>query len=852
MEKILIIDGNSILNRAFYGIRPLTTKSGMPTNALYGFVKILKKHLDGVKPDYAACAFDVKGPTFRHEMSQEYKANRTGMPEDLALQLPYAHKLARAMGFTVVEKQGYEGDDVIGTLAKKAEAEGVHAYILTGDRDSLQLLSDRVSVILTKTGEDVLYDPDLFYKEKGITPEQYVDVKALMGDSSDNIAGVAGIGEKTALKLIAAAGTLEKLYADLPAAGAKGATLTKLEAGRDSAFLSQKLARICTDVPGIDGVDFCATVGADKGTLRALFTELEFTAMIGQFALTDVKPSEPTMMLDEVGTEEIIAPAPSAEVKTVTPAELAEKTAEHSVVGIALENGVVTVSVYADGNVLSASGSAADFADVFAHRVICHDAKRMYSILEPAGISANVEFDTMLAAYLLDPGEGSYPIGKVAAHFAPDLPAGDNEVALCAKLYPVLESNLADEGMTSLLHDVEIPLAAVLCRMERYGILLDADGLRAFADELADVEKKVAVGIYERVGYQFNLNSPKQLGEILFEKMGLPHGKKTQRGYSTSAEELKKIAHIDPIVEEILFYREISKLRSTYGEALASQADRESRVHTTFNQCGTATGRLSSVEPNMQNIPVRGGLGKELRRYFLAPEGRVLIDADYSQIELRLLAAISGDETMIGAFESGADIHASTAAQVFHLPPDKVTPELRSRAKAVNFGIVYGIGKFSLSQDLGISLREAGEYIAGYLATYPKVAQYLSATVENAKRDGYTETMLGRRRRIPELSSRNKNLVAFGERVAKNSPIQGSAADVIKIAMIRVDEALRREVPDAKLILQVHDELIVEASEADAKKVADIVRDCMENAVDCAVRMKADVSVGKTWLDAKD
>ena len=843
MKKFLIADGNSILNRAFYGIRPLSTRSGLPTNALYGFVRMLKKHFDAVSPDYAACAFDMRAPTFRHKLSEKYKANRHGMPEELALQLPYAHRLAEAMGFAVVEKEGYEGDDLIGTLASRGAEVGIHAYILTGDRDSLQLLGENVSVILTKTKEDVLYDPARFSEEYGISPDQFVDVKALMGDSSDNIPGVAGIGEKTALKLIASAASLDRLYDDPAKSGASAGVCAKLEAGREDAFLSRTLAKICCEVPGFDSVEECKTSGIDSAALAKLFGELEFSAM---FPLFGISPSD-----GKAVPEENTASLHSPEPESVSPEELVSHAAEENCISVTEENGSVVLSLFADGEIYTARGDAASFAKLLGRGIICHDAKKLFSVFSPKGIKANVRFDTMLASYLLNPSEKNHSIGRAAAHFAPSLPSDSSEVWLVAQIWRILKDKLAEEGMLSLLTDMEIPLSRVLCDMERDGILLDTAGLHAFSDELGRAEALLVQEIYSRAGFEFNLNSPKQLGEVLFEKLGLPHGRKTKTGYSTDAETLEKLRPCDGIIDRILSYREISKLRSTYGDALCAQADENGRVHTQFNQCGTATGRLSSNDPNMQNIPVRGELGRELRRYFRAPEGRVLIDADYSQIELRLLAVISGDRAMCDAFNSGADIHASTAAQVFGLSPDEVTPELRGRAKAVNFGIVYGIGDYSLAQDLGISRREAGEYIAGYLASYPGVAGYLEKTVADAKRDGYTSTVFGRRRYIPELSSRNKNLVAFGERVAKNSPIQGSAADIIKIAMIDVHRRLEEEGLDARLILQVHDELIVEAAEKDCERAAELLRSSMENAYRGEVLLRADVSVGRTWLDAK-
>lgn len=847
-ENFLIIDANSILNRAFYGIKHLSTKSGLPTNALFGFAKTLKRLLDEYTPTYAACAFDVHAPTFRHEMSPAYKANRTGMPDELRLQLPYAHRLAEAMGFTVCEKPGYEGDDVIGTLADLGAASGLHSYIATGDKDSLQLLSPGVSVVLIKTGEDVLYTPERFTAEYGVTPAQYVDVKALMGDKSDNIPGVAGVGEKTAFKLIADNGSLDAIYADIAACGATKSVAAKLEAARDAAFLSRRLAEICRSVPGYDDVAPYRTGGFHDAGLCALFTELELFSLIPAFSLSGAKAQAASLTAQKKH-------APGE--RLVTPSELLGAAAAlgegaEAVVSAAQENGAVTLSLLTPDAILTATGEAAGFSPLFSRPVVCHDAKKLFKIFSPAGVEAKVAFDTMLAAYLLSPGDSKYPVGRVVGAFAPDLPADAPEVWLCGELRPILEKKLGEAGEgLALLTEMEIPLARVLCDMERDGVLLDADGVRRYSDSLLDAQNRIEQSVFDLSGEEFNLNSPKQLGEVLFGKLGLPHGRKTQNGYSTDADTLGKLRYAYPVADAVLRYREVAKLRSTYGEALAAQADENGRVHTTFNQCGTATGRLSSVDPNLQNIPVRSELGRELRRYFTAPQGKILVDADYSQIELRLLAALSGDENMIAAFASGADIHTSTAAQVFHVAPEEVTSQLRSRAKAVNFGIVYGIGDYSLSQDLGISRREAAQYIERYLATYPGVAKYLEDSVESAKRLGYTETMFGRRRPIPELASRNRNVVAFGERVARNSPIQGSAADVIKLAMISVHRRLAESGLDARLILQVHDELIVECAEDDASAVAALLKECMESAASTAVLLRADVAVGKTWYEAK-
>lgn len=835
MKNLLVVDGNSILNRAFYGIRALSTKDGIPTNAVYGFINILKKHIDSIEPEYMVCAFDLHAPTFRHKYFEGYKATRHPSPDDLIAQMPWAHKAALALGFHVIELEGYEADDIIGTAAATADAHGdVHTYILTGDRDSLQLITETTSVILVKTKEDVIYTPDKFISEYGVTPHEFIDVKALMGDSSDNIPGVKGIGEKTALKLIADHSSLENIYADVENLSVGKAAKEKIALGKDSAFMSRYLATIIKDVPLNMTLDDFLSHGHDAKALSELFLRLEFSALYKKFDFSaEGKETEEEKALGEY--------------EYVSCEQLPETLGK--VIFVSERSPEIFVS---DGNGrYKTELSDENKKRLLSSEVICHDVK---SFIKNTGCDVDCAFDTMLATYLISPGQSAYPIDKILFSYLKISAAeisGEDECTAVEALYPVLSEALEKESMSSLLHDIEIPLAKVLCAMETTGMKLDAAGLTAYGRELCEARDEICKSIYSAAGHEFNINSPKQLGQVLFEEMGLPALKKTKSGYSTNVEVLNALKGYSPIVSDILSYRQLAKLISTYADVLPGLTDESSRIHTSFNQTGTATGRLSSNDPNLQNIPVRGELGREIRRYFVADEGKVLIDADYSQIELRVLAEISGDENMKDAFKSGKDIHTSTAAQVFGVSELMVDPELRRRAKAVNFGIVYGIGAFSLSQDLGISRKQADEYIKSYLATYPKVDSYLKNTVRDASQCGYTTTYFGRRRHIAELSSSNKNVKAFGERVAMNSPIQGTAADIIKIAMINVSRALDDAGLDARLIMQVHDELIVEASEKDAELAAEILKREMENTVKTDVPMLAEVSVGKNWFEAK-
>ncbi|MBQ7475189.1 MAG: DNA polymerase I [Clostridia bacterium] len=840
MKKLIVIDGNSILNRSYYGIPGLSTSGGIPTGATYGFVSTLKRYLDRLTPTYRVCTFDTPEKTFRHKQYEGYKANRHGMPDDLAAQLPYAKRAAAALGFAVLECPGYEADDVIGTVCRAADERGdILSYIITGDRDSLQLISDRTSVWLQRNREDELFGKEHFREVYGLDPDRFVDVKALMGDSSDCIPGVPGIGEKTALKLISEAGSLDALYADSENGyfGSTPSVCRKLTEGKESAYMSRDLARICTSAPVGSDIDAAESGGIDGEALYSLLSELELRSLIEKFRLTGRESS--------AAGEEITA---EYEKITLTPAEAASLKLRGPV-SVSLRDG--ELSFFTEGALyVCPDADEAAAKNVFSSPVICHGYKSLLAAAAKLGAAPECAFDTMLASYLLDPGKSSYP-PDAAAEKAGVRPAADAAVTVFLASGP-LGDKLEKAGMTRLLSDVEIPLSSVLFSMETRGFHSDPEGIVKFASVLKTREDEMAAQIYSLAGHDFNINSPKQLGTVLFEEIGLRAGKKTKTGYSTDADTLLSLRFSHPIIGSILEYREIAKLRGTYGENLAALADENGLIHTTFNQCGTATGRLSSNDPNLQNIPVRGTLGRELRKYFDARgEDRILLDADYSQIELRLLAHLSGDERMIDGFRCGADIHAATASQVFGVPIGEVTAEMRRRAKAVNFGIVYGIGAYSLSQDLGITRKSAEEYINGYFAAYPQVEEYLRKTVSDAEENGYTVTMFGRRRNIPELSSSNKNVAAFGKRVAMNSPIQGSAADVIKIAMIGVERALAEAGLAAYLVMLVHDELIIDSALSCADEAAEILGREMRRAAELSVPLAADVSRGKTWYDAK-
>ncbi len=837
MKKMLVIDGNSILNRAYYGIRPLTNKNGLYTHAVYGMITIISRHIETIKPDYCIVAFDLKAPTFRHKMYDAYKANRKGMPEELAVQLPYAKKCMASLGFTVMTQEGYEADDILGTAARTAKENGIHVYVLTGDRDSLQLIDDGVSVLLVKTKETIEFNRKVFFENYGINPEQFVDVKALMGDSSDNIPGVAGIGEKTALKLIAEFGSIDGLYENYQSSKLSEGVKNKLGAGRDMAYLSRTLALIDTHAPIDCSPESCEYNGPQKQELYDLFAELEFSALIKKFGLEGMTATKAEQQVEEQGTKKTNCECPAL----------------HAGEAVLYVNGE-SVEIFDGCSARTFSLDDTDSLTILSDlSIICHDYKSLYKLLYQKGITVGkCIFDTMLAAYVLNSGRGKYTLDDVMLSYLGTSDKSSGAAQAVYTLYTKLMTQIEEQGEAALLYDIEIPLARVLADMELVGFKIDVEGILSYGEELGSTVEALKERIYTLAGEEFNVNSPKQLGEVLFEKLGLPFAKKTKTGYSTDAETLQKLISKHEIVEDILDYRQVAKLKSTYADALAKSAADDGRIHSLFNQTGTATGRLSSAEPNLQNIPVRTELGRRFRKYFVPSNNDyVLVDADYSQIELRLLAHISGDENMISAFASGTDIHTATAASVFGVEHSQVTPELRKRAKAVNFGIVYGIGEHSLSEDLGVSRAEARRYIDSYLASYPKVSEYLENIKKKAKEDGYVVTEFGRKRYIPELSASNKNVQHFGERVAMNSPIQGTAADIIKIAMIKVAQQLEESGLDARLILQVHDELLVEAHRSCAEKAMQILVDCMENTVKYSVSLDVEANIGDTWYDAK-
>ncbi len=844
MKKLLAIDGNSILNRAYYGIRMLTNRQGLCTNALFGMVNIIQKQLDAVDPDYAAIAFDLHAPTFRHKMYDEYKAGRKPMPEELRMQMPYAKKVAKAMGLKVLELEGYEADDILGTLAQMAdESEDTEAYILTGDRDSLQLIDDRVRVLLAGNQDTVTYDADAFLAKYGVRPDQYVDVKALMGDSSDHIPGVPGIGEKTGFSLVARFGSLDAVYENIDSADITKGVRTKLENGRDSAMLSRDLARICRQVPLTLTLADIAYSGMDRPAARDLFTELEFSGFIKRYELD--RPDEIT----DTGMDETKLPVSLPQVSALL-AELPEAdlwALDISDTGLLLCDGK---QIYACEDTTEALQA---FLKKQGIRFLCYDCKTIYKRLATRGISfRNCFFDVMLGAYAVDASAkfeiSNLVLGYLGQVYQETVPT----VRYVYDLYAPIREKLLETEQMSVLTDIEMPLAAVLADMEMLGFKIDAEGIRHYGDQLDVLAAELESRIYFAAGGEFNIKSTKQLAEVLFEKLGLPASKKTKSGYSTNAEVLEHLRPYHPIIDDILDYRQVTKLKSTYVDGLLKVACEDGRIHTEFRQTGTATGRLSSAEPNLQNIPIRTELGRKLRRFFIPKsEEYMLIDADYSQIELRLLAHISDDETMRHAFVSGADIHTSTAATVFGCAPDAVTLEMRKKAKAVNFGILYGMGDFSLSQDLHISRAEAKEYIANYLHSYPNVDRYLKDIVAKGYEQGFVTTLFGRRRYIPELAASNKMMKAAGERIAMNSPIQGTAADIIKLAMIHVHRKLAESALDAKLILQVHDELLIEVRRDQAEQALALLREEMEHAVALSVPLDVGTAMGENWFDAK-
>ena len=878
--KLMVLDGNSILNRAYYGIRPLSTREGLYTHAVYGFITTLQRLLDEENPEALCVTFDRREPTFRHRADAEYKAQRKPMPPELAMQLPVMKQVLSAMSVPCYELAGYEADDLIGTISRKCQAAGWDCVIVTGDKDSLQLITDRtkVKLVSTRMGQTTTKDmtPETFREQYGFDPIHMIDLKALMGDTSDNIPGVPGVGEKTAMALVQEYGTIDEIYRLLPDLHAKPAAIRKLTEGEESARHSYWLATIVTDAP----LDFDPAENLRRPfrpELYDLFLRLEFQKLIDKYHLrphqeTAERP-EVTAAVVPVRTEDqardLLAQWRQAEAVTVY---AVPDLSALSVRWDAGENASWAAELWTgdyqgDWQALLAALFAADIPKV------SHNVKDLMRTLLDAGLPAEgFVFDTALAAYLLDATAGKYDLPRLfVSYFNEELPKpvhlepdafshlGDRSAAWASlhsygaaieALHGVLLPRLREQGMEKLYFDVELPLCRVLADMERSGFLVDGGALARFGADLSDTIDRLEQRIYAAAGQQFNINSPKQLGKVLFEDLGLPHGKKTKTGWSTNADVLEKLKD-HPLVADVLTYRQYAKLKSTYADGLLKVIDPDGRIRTSFQMTVTATGRLSSTEPNLQNIPTRTELGSKMREMFVAAPGHVLVDADYSQIELRLLAHISGDTAMQQAFLSGADFHTVTAARVFHVPQDQVTHQMRSRAKAVNFGIVYGISAFSLSQDIGVTVQEAKEYMDRYFATYTGVKQYMTDVVDKAREQGYVETLWHRRRALPELKSSNFNMRSFGERVALNMPIQGTAADIIKLAMVRVHSRLAREGLAARLIMQVHDELIVECPEEEAPRVEALLQQEMQGVAELSVPLLAEAHTGRNWLAAK-
>ena len=881
--KLMAIDGNSILNRAYYGIRPLSTRDGLYTHAVYGFLTTLLRLRDEERPDAVCVAFDLHAPTFRHKADADYKATRKPMPEELRMQVPVLKEVLDALNIPRYEAEGWEADDWLGTISRRCEAAGWDCVVVTGDKDSLQLITEhtKVKLVSTRMGQTTTKDmtPETFREQYGFDPIHMIDLKALMGDSSDNISGVPGIGEKTAMDLIRRYGSIDAIYEKLPDIEAKPAAVKKLAAGEEAARHSYWLATIVTDAPlAFDPEE--NRVREPGPDAYPLFLKLEFSKLIEKLGLRPVE----TAAADEAPELTVTAEPVTEETRAQELLDAFRRADHVALLALPDLSGVMVDCETGENTAVSAEFfferyggdwngllRALFSADI---KKVSHNVKDLMRTLLENGLPAEgFLFDTALAAYLLDATAGSYELDRLfVSYFNAELPApahlepdafsllGDTLAAETAfhcytsavdALYGALAERLRERGQWELFETAELPLCRVLAEMERTGCRVDAKALSAFGELLSARAGALETKIYELADGPFNINSPKQLGEVLFGKLGLPHGKKTKTGWSTNADVLEKLRRESAIVDAVLEYRQLTKLRSTYADGLLKAIDPDGRVRTRFQMTVTATGRLSSAEPNLQNIPTRTDLGSEIRKMFVPEPGNVLVDADYSQIELRLLAHISGDEGMRAAFRAGGDFHAETAAKVFGVAREDVTHEMRRRAKAVNFGIVYGISPFSLAQDIGVTQKEAKAYMDAYFATFPGVRAYMDAVVEQAKRDGWVETLYHRRRDLPELKSSNFNMRAFGERVALNMPIQGTAADIMKLAMIAVWKRLRAELPAARLVLQVHDELIVECPEGDAARTAALLAEEMEHVAQLSVPLTADAHWGKNWLEAK-
>lgn len=841
--RLLAIDGNSILNRAFYGIKPLSSSKGVPTNAVFGFMNIYMKNLNDIKPDCIAAAFDLSAPTFRHKAVSSYKANRKGMPPELFQQLPIIKELLTLMGIRVIECKGYEADDILGTLAKSCSGSGNQCFILTGDRDSLQLIDENTTVLLATNKETIHYNIQRFNGDYGFKPIELIDLKALMGDSSDNISGVAGIGEKTASALIKQFGTIENLYANYFDSDLTKSIKTKLVNGEALAKESKWLATIFCDVPIDKNPESYKFSEIDKAGVSRLLTELEMYKLLEKL---NIPVSDTVKDIENDEYEPI----------EVTENKLTENIIDNFKSTSYLFDGK-NLNIR-NGNIVYTTDSDELICKYFNSECekITSNAKPHYHFVISHGINLNnLKSDAIICGYLLNSSASDYTTEHLCAEYGVHYYSENGSFADLISLENLIEKLLSEiekENMTELLNNIEIPLIEVLASMEYNGISIDKQGVQDFGILLSEMIEETQKIIFKDAGHEFNISSPKQLSTVLFDELGLPATKKTKSGYySTNTEVLEELRSLSPVIDNVIKYRQYTKLQSTYVVGLLDKIADDGKIHTSFKQTETRTGRISSTEPNMQNIPVRTELGSQMRKFFTSSDGKILIDADYSQIELRVMAHLCGDKNMIDAFTSGEDIHTSTAAQVFDIMPIMVTPEMRSAAKAVNFGIIYGIGAFSLSKDINTTREQAEKYISDYLKKYPKVKKFMDNTVNNAMKTGTVSTMFGRKRRIPELSSSNKNNKASGKRIAMNTPVQGTAADLIKIAMINVHRRLKSERLDANLILQVHDELIIESDISCAERCSEILKEEMMNVYDMKVPLSVDVNKGQSWYDAK-
>jgi len=848
--KLMILDGNSIVNRAFFGVRMLNAPDGTPTNGIYGFISILQRLLNEQKPDAVCVAFDVHAPTFRHKMYADYKGKRKPMPEDLVVQMPILKEVLESMKIRYYECEGWEADDILGTVGKKCEQSDWDCVIVTGDKDSFQLITDTTHVFHVKSskGQTVTteYSPQVFEEEYGFSPIHIIDLKALMGDSSDNIPGVPGVGEKTASALIQQYGNIRDIYEGIDTLDIKDSVRNKLIAGRESAEMSYELATIRTDAP----IEFDPSENlwalTPSSEMYEIFHRLGFSKFIEKWGLESEKEEVKSVDLlpvnDTVGPEELV--------------KLKESIAEADYISVIVKEDLDSVELCDGKQIYHISWSAGgEEYNPFLQKLFSSDVKKVGAGIKDLMrllIEENIEyggfiFDVELAGYLLQSTDSEYTTERLTMRYCDREMSGAQGIY---ELYKPMDEQLRELGMRKLMYDIELPLCSVLAQMEHAGFLVDRKALSEYGENMVGAIEQLQQQIWGYAGHEFNINSPKQLGEVLFEELYLPSGKKTKTGWSTNADVLEKLRGKHPIIQDVLDYRMLTKLKSTYADGLLKVIEEDGRIHTRFQMTVTATGRLSSTEPNLQNIPVRKELGSQIRKMFVAPKGMVLVDADYSQIELRLLAHIANDEAMKEAFKSGMDFHRVTAAKVFNIPVEEVTSLQRSQAKAVNFGIVYGISAWSLANDIGVSTAEAKAYMDAYYERYSGVKNYMTEIVEKAKEKGYVETLYGRRRYIPELKSSNYNMRSFGERVALNMPIQGTAADIIKLAMVNVNDRIGKEGLQARLILQVHDELIVECPEEEEAEVTRILQEEMENVVHLSVPLIVDAKSGKTWAEA--